>query len=730
MDVLSKLIIISLRYPIKFIRRFSFSKIIVFRKALKNESYDQIITNFKNYLNGHTVSQKTLKKNTDFFSRDIFLKEKQLLLDEFLNGKTKLNFHEKNPELSILMILFNKAELTLAALKSLLKSDYQNFELIIVDNNSSDRTSELLNRIQGAKILRNSENLHFLRANNQACKCAIGEYLLFLNNDTELPPKTLGRAIETIKSVDNCGAVGGKIIFPEGTLQEAGSIVWNDGSCLGYGRHENPDLPQYNFIREVDYCSGAFLLTKTSLFRQYGGFDPLFEPAYYEETDYCFWLHRQGYKVIYGPKVVVNHFEFGSGISEKAIELHQINQEKFFKKHTVQLKDQCPPELSKTLIPRFAASARKKKRILYIDDRVPHCDFGSGFPRSNNIVNMIAKMDWLVTIYPLNFPYEDNWEIAYRDIDPFIEIVVGCGLAGFQKFIDEREGYYDLIWVSRPHNMEAITKSIEPLKDKVKIVYDAEAIFAEREYREKLIKGVKVPKHECDKLIHEEVKLAGIAHVIISVTENDANHFINYGFENITILGHCLNREKNLPAFSERRNLLFVGNLDYNESPNTDSVIWFVEEIWPLVKEEISELELDIVGSAKSEKIQNIKTKGINVHGRVDELKSFYANSRLFIAPTRFAAGIPFKIHEAAANGVPVVATKLLADQLGWKNNVELWAVTPDPVHFAETIVEVYTNKNTWDQIQSNAFQYIENVMSFEAYKRKLEELLNSTDLI
>ncbi|MBN1924565.1 MAG: glycosyltransferase [Prolixibacteraceae bacterium] len=727
MDVIFKLIVISLRYPGKFLRKFSFSKFNVLLRALRNEPSDQIVSNFVYFLKGERIPQKPVKEERQVTLREQFLLERQILLDEFLKRKTKLDFSKSNPELSILMILYNKAELTLACLQSLLDSDYKNFELIIVDNNSTDKTHELLKRISGAKIIENKENIHFLRANNQAYGYARGEYLLFLNNDTTLPSKSLGLAMETIKSVSHCGAVGGKIILPEGWLQEAGSIVWNDGSCLGYGRHEETDLPQYNFMRETDYCSGAFLLTKAELFKEHGGFDPIFEPAYYEETDYCFWLHNSGYKVVYDPKVEIRHFEFGSGISEKAFELHRVNQQKFFQKHHEQLKGQCYPELTETLIPRFAAKARQKKRILYIDDRVPHIDFGSGFPRSNTIVNMIAGMDWQVTIFPLNFPDEDTWDVAYRDINPFVEIAIGYGLSRFDTFIDERKGYFDVIWISRPHNMEAVEKIIEPLEDKLKIIYDAEAIFAEREIRQKQLNGIICTSSYTEAMIRKEVGLAEIAHVVSSVSENDAGHFKKHGFENVVVLGHCLDIKTNTSSFDDREGLLFVGNLDYSESPNADSVIWFVNEIFPLIRKDIPGITFDVVGSAKSEKIQKLKGKGVKILGKVDNLESYYNQNRLFIAPTRYAAGIPFKIHEAAANGLPVVATRLLADQLGWRHDVELWAVEPEAECFAEMIVSVYNHKTRWKNVQKNAFRYIEGEMSVKAYKQKIFNILSGT---
>ena len=151
-------------------------------------------------------------------------------------------------------------------------------EVIVIDNASTDETPRLLDRVQGARVVRNSANVHFLLAVNQAARLARGDYLLLLNNDAQLQPGSLDAALATLESSPDIGAVGGRIILLDGMLQEAGSIIWRDGSCLGYGRNDDPFAPMYMFRRDVDYCSGAFLLTPRAIWEQLDGFDEAFAP--------------------------------------------------------------------------------------------------------------------------------------------------------------------------------------------------------------------------------------------------------------------------------------------------------------------------------------------------------------------------------------------------------------------------------------------------------------------
>ena len=200
----------------------------------------------------------------------------------------------------------------------------------------------LLKQIRGAQIVQNKTNLHFLRACNQAAKKATGKYVLLLNNDAQLVAGSISSALRTLNSSNDIGAVGGKIILPDGTLQEAGSIIWQDGSCLAYGRGDSPYAPTYMYKRDVDYCSGAFLLTDRELFLENGGFDEDYSPAYYEETDYCVRLWEKGKRVVYDPNAIIFHHEFASSSSQSsAIDLQIEHQKIFANKHGDWLQSQC-----------------------------------------------------------------------------------------------------------------------------------------------------------------------------------------------------------------------------------------------------------------------------------------------------------------------------------------------------------------------------------------------------
>ena len=655
----------------------------------------------------------------------------RIVLDNFLITSSKLTFPQvEEPRVSVILILYNRAELTLSCLHSLLHQSFHNYEVIIVDNKSSDRTVELLDRIEGATVVRNQENKHFLLAANQASKLATGEYLLFLNNDAQILGNSLEAAVQTISQDSEIGAVGGKIILPDGTLQEAGSIIWQDGSCLGYGRGDDPSASLYMFQREVDYCSGAFLLTPHQLFAELGRFDEAYQPAYYEETDYCVKIHQAGKKIIYDPQVSILHYEFASSTnSENAISLQQKNQALFVKKHDKWLHNQFAPDLSKIL----AASNRQGngQRILFIDDRIPHPYLGSGYTRGHTMLKIMSELGHKVTFYPTDLSYQETWQTSYSDLPSNIELATNWGLQKLEDFIKSRPGYYDLVFVSRPHNMNHLKYILEQedILPQAKIIYDAEALYCLRDFSYQALQGKQLSTEAKQIAIAKELELAQKSDLIISVSPLEQQKFLEYGYPNVKVLGHSLAASPTTQEFNQRRDILFVGSIYTMDSPNADSILWFTQEIFPLIQQQIdSEVRLLLVGNNKvpelQESVQATENPQIQFLGKVDTLYPLYNSSRLFIAPTRFAAGIAHKVHEAAAYGLPVVTTSVIADQLQWQSGQDLLAAD-SPEKFAKQCIRLYQDQSLWRKLRKNALKQIKNHCSPEYFKQTIQEILN-----
>ena len=657
-----------------------------------------------------------------------------LALENLLLSESRLVFPSiQQPQVSVLLVLYNRCELTLTCLQSLLASPFKSFEVVIIDNDSSDRTSELLDRIDGATIIRNDENRHFLAGCNQAARQAKGQHLLFLNNDTKLLGDSLGAAHRLLTSSPSIGAVGGRLILPDGTLQEAGNIIWQDGSCLGYGRGEAPDDPKFMFRREVDYCSGAFLMTGREQFFELGGFDEDFAPAYYEETDYCVRLQKAGKKVVYDPDIALMHYEFASsGSSERAgsaIDLQRRNQRIFAQKNKDWLAFKYEPEPANILRARSVADG--KRRLLFIDDRVPHPHLGSGFTRGHYILNAILEQNWAVTVFPTDLGRAEDWAASYSDIPREVEILHGYGLERLVEFLKSRPNYFDALFISRPHNMAPVQNLLAEDSnglENTRIIYDAESIFCMRDLEQRMLEGEEISATQIQAAVADELALADGSDLVMTVSPRDQARFLDAGHENAEVLGHAIACQPTPKSFDERSGILFVGSIHELASPNADSVLWFAEHILPKLRAEAAEdIQLIVAGTntsdAFSAQLDALGDPSISRLGRVDDLTELYDRCRLFIAPTRFASGIPYKVHEAASYGIPVVCTQLLATQLGWQDGQEV-LVAEEADAFAAQCARLYQDRHLWKQLRHNALQAVEEECSRARFNDTLKAAL------
>ncbi len=326
-------------------------------------------------------------------------------------------------------------------------------------------------------------------------------------------------------------------------------------------------------------------------------------------------------------------------------------------------------------------------------------------------------------MFPTMTQFDEKYSDCYYDINPDIEIAKGIGFKNFAQFMTERKNYYNYVWISRPHNMDYTLETLKKHKNDFKIIYDAEAIFAEREHQKNQLNKVNI-SNDIDKMIQQEINLCNIADVIVTVSNSDTEKFRNNGYQNVITLGHTLKIKPVEYDFDKRKDILFVGNLDYDNSPNTDSVLWFVNEILPIIKLEIPTIKLHIIGSNKAKSINAIKNDAVIVHGRISDLSSFYKKAKIFIAPTRFAAGIPYKIHEAVSYGLPCVVTKLLAHQLKWKNKEQVMVSEIEKQDFAEKVISLYSDKILWENIRKKSIDALNLECSSNNYESIISEFL------
>jgi GT2 family glycosyltransferase/glycosyltransferase involved in cell wall biosynthesis len=669
---------------------------------------------------------------TEPVARQLFLRKARD--NVALLARQKLDFSTDAPVLSVIMVAFNRFELTMLALTSLRGNFAAGIELIIVDNASTDDTVRIDDFLIGAKIIRQPYNLGFLRAANSALRLVTADALLYLNNDTELAFGAVAASLARLAKDPGIGAVCGKILRSHGALQEAGSIIWRDGSTTGYLRDAPALAPAANFVRDVDFGSGVFLMCRAEPVKALGGFDEAYAPAYYEDADLCVRLRRAGWRIVYDPAVTVHHLEYGSAQNAEAAKaLMRRGQKIFRRKHRAFLLGQPAPGVSSHDVaakPPPAAGAKAPARILFVEDTVPLRRLGSGFVRANDIVRAIAAAGYDVSVFPVNGAPYDMMSL-FGDLPETIEVLHDRNINTLKTFLQERAGFYDLIWISRTHNLNRLGPIIDAAGVAVPpIVLDTEAIVALRDTAFAIISGRAAETANFDAALREEFAAAGRCRHITAVSRLEVDLLNAIGLPDVSLLGTgravCLTA----PVFSAREGLLFVASIHRQDSPTIDALSWYLDAVLPALAQEMDDPPvLNFVGYIAPEiDLFALEDRaGLKIHGPVTDLAPFYAASRVFIAPTRFAAGTPYKLYEAAAHGIPIVATELLARQLGWVAGKELLtAPVADPRRFAAQIALLYRTEMLWTRVREQAAARLAEENAPENFAADVKDILSA----
>jgi len=626
------------------------------------------------------------------------------------------------PAASIVIPVHGLAEMTLRCLAALAANTPPALaEVIVVDDASGPEVGEALNAVQGITVLRNEQNLGFLGSSNRGAAAASGRHVVFLNNDTEVQPGWLEALLDAIESAHDVGAVGSKLVYPDGRLQEAGCIVWSDASAWNVGRWGDPEAPDVNYRREVDYCSANGLIVRRDLLEALGGFDGRYAPAYYEDADLCFALHAAGHRVLYEPRSVIVHHEgasHGTDGAPTAGKMNQYaNQPVFRAKWAHVLAGHWPSGTAGGLRGGRIDHAR---RVLVVDMWVPAHDRDSGSLRMTWILRLLRSLGDHVTLFPQNRlraePYSSQMQA--------MGIEVHYGHQTFSEFAAARAGLYDVVILSRLEVASDLLDETRRHFPDALVVYDTVDLHFLRAQRREEVGGTETEKDEdSETLRRRELDCVRRSDVTWAVTEHEEQMIRRLvpGAATATVPNvHQVDAER-LRPFDERRDLVFVGG--FLHPPNIDAVTWFVEEILPLVRSEI-EVVLWVLGSSPPPAIYDLQSPNVVVTGWLPDLSEYLRSARVFVSPLRWGAGMKGKNGEAMAYGLPMVTTMVGAEGMHLVDG-EHALIRDDASGFAEAVVELYRNQDLWERIAGNGQARVRSLWTPEVVREKLTDLLD-----
>ncbi|OLB45059.1 MAG: hypothetical protein AUF68_03055 [Verrucomicrobia bacterium 13_1_20CM_54_28] len=628
-------------------------------------------------------------------------------------------------EVSIIIPVFNQFRFTQACLASLQEHQgAERFEVIVVDDSSTDATAEVVPRMPGVVYLRNETNSGFITSCNRGAEAARGKYLVFLNNDALVRPGWLTALLDSFAEEPRAGIVGSKLLYPDGRLQEAGGIIWQDATGWNYGKFDDPEKPEYNYLREVDYCSAAALMIPRSLFASVGCFDSRYAPAYYEDTDLAFKVRKAGYRVLYQPLSEVIHYEGATGgtdLSTGAKKHQEINRSTFAEKWAAELMtkpahgDLAPLQLAPP----------DRKNILVIDHHVPMPDKDSGSLRMFQILKILRQLGHRITFVPDNLAYEPPYtcELQKRGI----EVVYHPYVKKVRDYLLAHGASFDVVVLSRCDFARKHIADVRLHAPQSRIIFDTVDLHYLREDSEaRLTRDPEMRRkaQEKQQLEHELIDQADETWVVSPVEQELLRE--KWPRKSVQLVSNIVDLPGSKTPFALRRDYLFIGGFQHR--PNTDAILFFVQKIYPLVSEHLGDAKFYIVGGHPPPEIVALATERIIVAGLQKDVRPFFDSVRLSIAPLRFGAGVKGKINQSMAFGVPVVATSLAVEGMELRDREDV-LVADDPENFARALIELYKSEELWNRLSENGIEKTRVLYSADAASQKLEFLFSNEHL-
>lgn len=596
------------------------------------------------------------------------------------------------PAVSIIIPVFNQWDFTRQCIESIQAHDQGvSYEIVLADDCSTDETTEAARYFPGVRVVRGGLNAGFIGNCNRAAKEALGRYLFFLNNDTVVQPGCLKSLTDTIEADPTIGIVGPKLLYPDGSLQEAGGIIWKDTTGWNYGQGQDKTKPEFNYRREVDYISGAALMIRRDLWEGISGFDERYAPAYFEDADMAFSVRARGYRVVFQPRAEIIHFEgksHGTDINA-GVKANQIrNMPRFREKWAHALESDHFRNAEHV----FWARDRSRKRlsILVIDHYIPHWDRDAGSRTMFDYLKLCVRMGFNVKFIGANYFPHEPYLTTLQQMG--IEVLYGPWYANnWREWMHENGKYFDAVWLNRPHISVEYIDQVRASCRGAAIVYYVHDVHHLRLEAQYVATGSQAAREAAKTWKGQEDELFGKMDAIMTPSVKEAEYLsVAYPGLKIQVIP-CFIRDdiqRDRRSFADRHGLLFVGG--FGHPPNLDGVRWFMAAVWPHVVAALPNVKLRIVGSYAPPEIEALERESIEIRSNIsdEELLALYKASRMAIMPLRYGGGVKGKTVDALCHGLPMVSTEYGIEGLPCLD--EIVRPKDGPREFAEEIIRLY----------------------------------------
>jgi GT2 family glycosyltransferase len=616
-----------------------------------------------------------------------------------------------SPDVSVVIPVHGQLAYTLNCLHGLARhvSRYR-MEIILVDDASKDDSGAVLPRLNGIAYHRNEVNAGFVASCNTGAALARGRFIVLLNNDTRVVAGWLDGLIDHFAAFPETGLAGSKLHYADGSLQEAGGIIWRDGTAQNYGRGDDPNRPDYSYARQVDYISGCSIALPASLWRALDGFDPWFGPAYCEDADLAFRVRAAGRQVWFQPQSRIVHYEgktsgFDVSTGTKAYQVSNMKK-LFLRWREVLASHRRRPEAL-----YLERERNVMQRFLVVDVTAPTPDQDAGSVQTYLALQVIGALG-----YKAHFVAEDNWLFQPKYTTALQRLGVDCAYApydlDFASYMERHGWMFDVVMVYRAGVMEKCLPIIRAQAPQAAVLFHLADLHYLRLERTAALHDDNDMRDAAALMKTRELSLINEADC--TITHSDVERDIlarEAPAAKVAVWPLMSEFHGTAAAFDERRDICFLGG--YGHPPNIDAVVWFLDEVFPLITAEAPRMRFIIAGAHPPEEITALASDQVIVTGKVPDLRDLFDPCRVFVCPLRVGAGVKGKIVSALSYGIPIVATSIGVEGSGLIDGTNV-LVADSPADFAAATLRLYRDPDLWAQLSQAGQRVVQEGLSVE----------------
>jgi GT2 family glycosyltransferase/SAM-dependent methyltransferase len=573
------------------------------------------------------------------------------------------------PTVSIIITVHNQAGRAYRCLMSISQNQPRHrYEIIVVDDASTDATPGMLRSIGGVRVVRNESVQGRARSRNAAAKLANGAFIHFLDADTEVLPGWMDELVDTFNAFPGVGMAGGKVIGPDGVLKSAGGVLCDDGPALSCGRGEDPDRPEYSYLRQADCLSGASVMIRREAFAKLGGFDDNRQPDDGEEYGFALKVRGMGYKAFYQPMSRVIHHE-----------------------------DSAQAQHSRAVAGTAPGSKKGRSvtgRALFIDAVTPDPDQQGGSPATIGLMRIFRELGYKVTFIPQDrlLHMGDHTRNLQR---VGVECVYVPYYTSVGNYLKEAGDIFDVAVVFGYAEFEKCAETIKKFCPTAKVIFELPGLHGDKEER----------RRQLETLRHADMTIVRAEADLETIRSGNPGLKAAYYPWAIDVRGRTA-------SFAQRNGIAFIG--DFQSQHNAAATLYFAREIFPAIRTGLPEVEFHIYGNKPPQEILGLDGNGVKVHGFVQPFCEWFRSHRVFVEPLLSGAGFKREIAHSMSYGLPCVLTSVAAEGMGLTDGLNC-LIADTPRDFASAVTRLYTDIDLWNRLSDESARHARRLCSFDS---------------